>query len=171
MRDVLETRRLALRQLSSDDLEVVAEMLGDAAVMKYWPRCYSQKEAAGWIVRQQERYLRDGIGCWLAVDKELGEPVGQAGLLRLPVVGVDEVAIGYIIRRGFWRKGYATDAARGSVNYGFGHLGRDRLITLIRPENEPSLGVARKLGMKLEKTVQHAGFAHQVLVARQDVVD
>jgi len=171
MRIPLETKRLLLREMSSDDLDVIAEMLADPAVMRYWPRCYTREEAADWIVRQRDRYTRDGVGYWLAIDKALNQPIGQAGLLQLQVDGVEEIAIGYIIRRPFWRRGYATEAATGSAAYGFERLGRDRIITLIRPENTPSIGVARKLGMAVEKTVRHADFDHIVFVVPKPTAD
>jgi RimJ/RimL family protein N-acetyltransferase len=171
MRILFETKRLAFREMSLDDLEVIAEMLAHPEVMRYWPRCYTREEAADWIQRQQERYARDGVGYWLAVDKELNQPIGQAGLLSLQVDGAEELAIGYIIRRPFWRRGFATEAAVGSASYGFNQLGRDRIVTLIRPENTPSIGVARKLGMIAERNVHHADFEHIVFVVPRPKVD
>ena len=167
MKTILETKRLVLREMTAGDLEVIAEMLAHPEVMRYWPRCYTSEEAADWIDRQQQRYRRDGVGYWLAIDKSLNQSVGQAGLLRLQVDGKDELAIGYIMRRAFWRQGYATEAARGAAAYGFGPLRSSRVITLIRPENIPSIGVARKLGMTVEKTVWHADFEHTLFVAPQ----
>lgn len=165
MRTVLETHRLLLRELSLGDLDFIAEMLAHPEVMYYWPKCYSRQEAADWIKRQQARYACDGVGYWLAVEKQSLRPVGQAGLLVLLVDGVEELALGYIIHRPFWRMGYATEAALGSRNYGFEKLGLSRVIALIRPENAPSQGVARKLGMMLEKHTHHADYVHLVFVA------
>ena len=80
-RAVLETPRLLLRELGVEDLDFIAELLGDPLVMRYWPRPYTREEAAEWIRRQQQRYARDGHGYWLAVEKASGQPVGQVGLL------------------------------------------------------------------------------------------
>ena len=164
MRTIFETQRLVLREMSLDDLDVIAEMLAHPEVMRYWPRCYSRDEAVEWITKQQQRYARDGVGYWLAIDKQLNQPIGQAGLLQLEVDGAVEIAIGYIIRRAFWRQGYATEAAAGAAAYGFEKLGRDRIVTLIRPENTPSIGVAKKLGMTAGRTVRHADFDHIIFV-------
>ncbi len=49
MRFVLETDRLALREMSLDDLDFVATMLADPQVMRFYPKCYSREESAGWI--------------------------------------------------------------------------------------------------------------------------
>lgn len=162
---ILETNRLILREMSLDDLDFVAQMLSHPEVMQYWPKCYSRAEAADWIKRQQERYARDGVGYWLALGKASNQPVGQAGLLVLQVDGVRELGLGYIMHRAFWRMGFATEAAAASRDYAFTRLGQGRVIALIRPENAPSQGVARKLGMVVEKCTRHADYEHFVFVA------
>ena len=165
MRVILETPRLLLRELSRDDLDVVAEMLAHPEVMRFWPKPCSREEAEDWIRRQQERYARDGYGYWLALDKASGNPVGQAGLLAQEVDGVMEIGIGYIIHRPYWRQGYATEAAAHCRDYAFSTLGKPRVTALVRPENEVSQKVARKIGLKLERLTIFAGFQHILFAA------
>jgi RimJ/RimL family protein N-acetyltransferase len=163
------TPRLAFRPLSPDDLPFAAAMLGDPDVMRYYPRCYSTEEARAWLARQAERYARDGHGLWLVSAREGGEPVGQVGLLMQQVDGAAELEVGYLIHRPFWRRGYATEAARACRDHAFVALGRRRVISLIRPENLPSQGVARKMGMTPEKRTTFAGLDHFVFaVSRSD---
>ena len=70
-------------------------------------------------------------------------------------------------RRPWWRRGYASEAALGCRDHAFGALDRRRVISLVRPVNVPSAGVARKLGMTVEKHALFAGLDHQVFaVAR-----
>jgi [ribosomal protein S5]-alanine N-acetyltransferase len=171
MKAVLETQRLILREISLADLDFVAAMLAHPEVMRFWPKCYHREEAADWIKRQQQRYAGHGIGYWLAVEKKSGQPVGQAGLLVLQVDGVEEIGLGYIMHRPFWRMGYAAEAAAASLDYAFKALGRSRVIALIRPENVASQGVARKLGMKLEKSTHHADYQHLVFVTLRQLSD
>lgn len=162
---VLETPRLRLREMSLDDLDFVAAMLGHPEVMRFWPKPFSRKGSAEWIRRQQERYARDGFGYWLALDKTTQQPIGQAGVLAQEVDGVAEVGLGYIIHRPFWKRGFATEAATACRDYAFERLGKRRVIVLVRVENAPSQAVALKLGMKLEKRVMFAGFEHLVFTA------
>ena len=162
---VLETPRLLLRELVPDDLDFVAAMLEHPEVMRYWPRPYSREEAAAWVRRQQERYARDGHGYWLAVERATGRPVGQAGLLTLEIDGVEEAALGYLIHRPFWRRCFATEAAAASRDYAFETLGKPRVIAPIRPENTPSQGVARKVGLTPERRTIYAGFEHLIFAA------
>ena len=80
---ILQTPRLVLRKLNLDDMDFVAEMLAHPEVMRFWPRPHTRDEAADWIRRQQNRYVRDGYGYWLAPDKVNGQPIGQAGLAHI----------------------------------------------------------------------------------------
>lgn len=161
MTELLETPRLALREMSPADLDFVAAMLADPEVMRYYPKCYSREQSAFWIERQRKRYARHNHGLWLVSEKTTGQPVGQVGLLIQNVQGVEEKEVAYLIHRPFWGKGFATEAAQACRDYAFGVLERRRVIALIRPENVPSQAVARKLGMTPEpQRVQHSGFDH-----------
>jgi ribosomal-protein-alanine N-acetyltransferase len=170
MNPILVTPRLLLRAMSMDDLEFVASMLADPDVMRYYPKLLSRAEAEAWVGRQLDRYARHGHGLWLVVDRADGQPVGQVGLILQRVESVELLEIGYLIHRPFWRRGIATEAATATRDHAFNDLGKSRVFSLIRPENLPSQGVARKLGMVSEgRTVIHGGFEHLVFsVERPD---
>ena len=167
MPPVLETSRLALREMTLDDLDFVAALLAHPEVMRFYPQVYPRDEAQAWIERQIGRYARNGHGLWLVEDRATGEPVGQVGLVMQPVDGVEEPEIGYLIHRPFWRRGFATEAALGVRDWAFGTLGLARVISLIRPENLPSQGVARKLGMTPGTHVQFHGLEHVAFAVRK----
>jgi RimJ/RimL family protein N-acetyltransferase len=149
-----------LRELTGADLDAVAEMLGDGEVMRYFPKPLSREESEAWIARQRERYARDGFGYWLAVEEATGQPVGQAGLLMQEIDGVAEPGLGYIIHRPYWRRGFALEAAAATREWAFKTRGYPRVICTVRPENEPSLAVARKLGLREERRVMYQGYEH-----------
>lgn len=161
---LLETPRLRLRRLTPDDIPFIATMRGDPEVMRFWPRPETHAESAAWLHKQRDRYERDGIGQWLVTRGETGEPVGVTGLMRIDVEGVSEVEVGYMIHRPFWRQGYASEAAAAARDFAFvSRPELSRLIALIRPENLPSQGVARGIGLKPEdRIVSHANLPHQV---------
>lgn len=165
-RVILETPRLRLRELVPEDLDFAARMLGDPEVMRFYPKPLDREEAREWIERQRRRYEDHGHGLWLAEDRESGTPVGQVGLLLQEVEGEWEPEIGYLIHRPFWRKGYATEAALGVRSHAFTVREERRVISLIRPSDLPSQGVARKLGMAPEKEVRFLGFNHIVFAVR-----
>ncbi len=164
MATILETSRLLLREMTFGDLDFLAEMLADPVVMRFYPTPLDREGAAGWLTRQLDRYKLHGHGFWLALDRATGEPRGQVGLIApRGIEGADETDLGYLIHRPYWRQGLATEAAAACRDYAFDVLGRPRLICLIRPENVPSQGVARKIGLEVgSHRVELAGFEHLV---------
>lgn len=159
---ILETGRLTLRELETTDLDVVAGMLADREVMRHWPRPYTRDEAVGWIARQRERYTRDGHGYWLVLESDGGRVVGQAGAMTIELNRQPEVALGYILRRDFRGRGYATEAAAAVRDRAFATTGHDRVIALIRPVNLLSQRVARRLGMRANGFTTYAGLEHVI---------
>jgi ribosomal-protein-alanine N-acetyltransferase len=164
---VIETDRLLLREMTQDDLEPVAEMLADPEVMRYWPRPYTRAEAREWIDRQRQRYARDGHGYWLAIQRSGGRVIGQAGFMSMQVNGRPEAALGYILARAFWGRGYATEAAAASRDHAFASTTHDRVAALVRPTNLLSLAVARRIGMRPVGRTMVAGLDHLVLAVRR----
>lgn len=166
---ILETPRLALREMTHDDLDFVAEMLADPEVMRYYPKCLDRDESAAWIDRQRDRYIAHGYGLWLALDRETGGPVGQVGPTPHVIDGAIHPGIGYLIHRPRWREGLATEGAAAIRDHVLGALGRPEVLCLIRPENLPSRGVALKVGLTLQegRIVELSGFRHRVYSGRR----
>ena len=159
---VLVTGRLTLRELETTDLDAVAGMLTDRELMRHWPRSYTRDEAAGWIARQRERYARDGHGYWLAIDRDSGRVVGQAGVMSIELDHKPEMALGYILRREFWGRGYATEAAAAVRDRAFGTTPHERVVALVRPVNLLSQRVVRRLGMRASGLTTYAGLEHVI---------
>ncbi len=171
MATVLETRRLVLRELQPEDLDFVARMLAHPEVMYFFGRRYSREESVEWIVRQQRRYATDGHGYWLAVERSTGEPVGQVGVMQAEVEGLSEASLGYILHRPFWGRGLASEAAAACRDWVFESLQVPRVISLVRPENLPSLAVARRIGLSIERRTIFARYEHFVLTMSRTTWD
>jgi [ribosomal protein S5]-alanine N-acetyltransferase len=165
--DILETERLLLREFVSEDVDALAAVLSDPETMRFYPAPLDRAGVAAWIERNRQRYADHGHGLWAMVLKSSGKVIGDCGLTRQTVDGIDEIEIGYHVRRDLWGRGYAPEAARTCQAYGFGRLGADRLISLIRPENLPSRRVAEKTGLKLWKEVMWKEMPHCVYVIRR----
>ena len=109
---LLVSHRLAFRYMTVGDLEFVADMVCDPAVMRFYPKVLDQAGAQQWLDRILERQATDGYSLWHVSNKLTGEPIGQVGLLKQEIDGDFETEIGYMLRRVCWRRGYAREAAR-----------------------------------------------------------
>jgi ribosomal-protein-alanine N-acetyltransferase len=168
-RIVLETERLLLREFVPKDVDSMYAVLGDAAIMGFYPHPFSREETAGWVEWNRERYSANGFGLWAVVLKETGEVAGDTGLTIQTVDGEDLVEVGWHINRRLQRRGLATEAGRACLDHGFGTLALDRIVSIIRPENVPSWRVAENLGMRVWKESVRHDLVHRIyLLTRED---
>jgi RimJ/RimL family protein N-acetyltransferase len=166
----LQTQRLSLREFEAEDLDALATILSDPETMRYYPAQFDRADVADWIQRNRTRYANDGYGLWAMILNSTGELVGDCGLVRQNIDGVDEIEIGYHVRRDLWGQGFASEAAQACRDYGFSTFGVDRLISLIRPENLASRRVAEKNGMTVWKEVTRANLLHYVYAIKRDQI-
>jgi RimJ/RimL family protein N-acetyltransferase len=159
---VLETERLFLRELQPSDLADLAGVLGDAETMRFYPHPKSREETMAWIEWSRRSYADNGFGLWGVVLKEDGNLVGDCGLTSQDVQGETFVEVGYHLDKRFWHRGFATEAALACRDHAFEVVGVDRLIALIRPENEPSWRLAQRLGLQLWRRTERDGIPHVV---------
>jgi RimJ/RimL family protein N-acetyltransferase len=165
---VLETERLMLRYLTPNDVDAIFAVIGDPETMKFYPQKFTREDAAGWIARSIERYRRDGCGLFAVVLKSNGEVIGNCGLMRQDVEGESMLEVGYHFRRDHWGYGYATEAALGCLDYAFGHLQAEKVVSLILPENVPSRRVAERNGMKVERQAMFHELPHLVYAMKRE---
>jgi RimJ/RimL family protein N-acetyltransferase len=143
----LRTERLLLRQWRDDDFEPFAALNGDPEVMRHFPRTLSRAESDALAERQRTLIAERGWGLW-AVEA----PEGFIGFVGLSEPRFEEhftpaVEVGWRLARHGWRKGYATEAARAAVAYGFGELALDEIVSFTAVVNDRSRGVMERLGM------------------------
>ena len=149
---IFETERLILREFDFADAEGLIEILSDPLVMKFssmGPICGEQlKQNLALCIN---KYKETGAGFWAVIEKASGELIGRIGLPYLEMEGEKFVEVAYRLRRKSWRKGYATEAAKGCVTFAFEALGQSFVRALIDPENASAIKVAMRLGMHFEK--------------------
>lgn len=154
----IETPRLLIRALSVDDLPSLIALWTDPDVMRHMggPRDSARLRQ----VYEEELRLADPprYTLWPIVERSTGRVIGECGLLEKDVGGRREIELVYVLSRGVWGQGYATEAA-SAVRDAALASGITRLIALIDPANPASAAVARKLGMRLEREVVRPGGA------------
>ena len=146
----LHTRRLVLRRFTEQDLDAYAEMCANPEVMRFLGPGKPLSRADAW--RQIAFFLGHwelrGYGMWAVEEKESGSFVGRIGFLDPE--GWPGFELGWALGREWWGKGFATEGARAALEHAFGELGRTHVISLVYPENAPSIRVAERLGEVLE---------------------
>ncbi len=163
----LETPRLLLREFELSDADALEGILGDPVAMQYYPAPFPRPEIEQWIGRNQARYRDCGFGIWAMLLKDSGELIGDCGcfLRELDELGGNaEFELAWHVRRDLWGRGYATEAAQHCIDYAFSSLGAQRIIAMVRPENQSSCRVAEKNGMVCEKVIFWRGYDHCVYV-------
>lgn len=171
---ILETERLALRELNQADFAALRAILQDEQVMYAYEHAFTNREVQAWLDRQRDRYAKDGFGLWAMVEKATGEMMGQCGL-TLQDWGERQVPeIGYHLRRDRWHQGFAAEAAAACREYAFRSLGMAEVFSIIRDSNLPSQRVALRCGMSLRGSfVKHyygMDMLHYVFSVRRGAV-
>jgi RimJ/RimL family protein N-acetyltransferase len=145
----LQSERLVLRMFGESDLDAYAEMCGDADVMRYLGDGHTLTRAEAWrhMAFVIGHWHLRGFGLWAVEERRTGQLAGRVGCWHPE--GWPGFEVGWALRRRFWGKGYATEAALQAIDFAFNQLGQERVISLIQPENGNSVAVATRLGMSL----------------------
>lgn len=143
----LETNRLYFREIRQADFKELCEILQDEEVMYAYEHAFSDEEVQTWLERQLQRYKDYGFGLWAVILKETGEMIGQCGLTMQNTGEREVIEVGYLFKKIYWHKGYATEAAIACKNYAFETLKAMEVYSIIRDNNIASQNVARRNGM------------------------
>ena len=166
MRLSLETSRLALRPMTLEDEPALAEVLGDAVTMRWYPHPFSREEVRDWIERQISRYP-SGTGLLGVVEKQTGQLIGDCGVVWQEVEDQMELEVAYHVNRERWNQGFATEAARALIDHAFTDIGVDHVVSMIRPENIASRRVAEKNGLIMSRVVFWRNYDHCIYRAQK----
>ena len=142
----LETPDLILRPWKLEDADSLLRILQEPDILKYFPpTTFTLEKTQGYIKHQLTHWQEHGYGHWAVTLKEEGRLAGWDGLEYLPETDENEVA--YLLSHQVWGQGYATQAARAAVRYGFDTTGLRSIIGLVHPENSGSIRVLEKCGL------------------------
>jgi [ribosomal protein S5]-alanine N-acetyltransferase len=149
----ITTARLTLRRLRPEDANTLHLINQSEGVLQYFPNPVSPalEKVQGFIVGQETHWQEFGYGNWGVELKDEHELIGWAGLQYLPEL--DETEVGFLLDRPYWGKGYATEAARACLQFGFNQLGLEHIIALVHPGNMASRRVIEKCEMKYQDTI------------------
>ena len=149
----LETARLALRAWREADRAPFAAMNADPAVMEFFPGLMSTAESDALVDRFQAELDESGRCPWAVEELSTGAFIGFVGLhavsAYLPFAPATEV--GWRLARPYWGRGYASEAAAAAVQFGFGPLDLDKVVSFTSVLNLRSRRVMERLGMSYDQ--------------------
>jgi len=149
MSTIIETDRLILRELATEDAREIYNLNQDPEVVKYVKSSpFESIDDARVFLEGYDRYKKEGMGRWACIIKETNEFIGWCGLIMEESGDVD---LGFRLYRKNWGNGYATEAAKACLKYGFEELGLKRIVASALAENKASINVIEKLGMTFVK--------------------
>jgi len=148
---ILETERLVLRRLSSDDAGFILELLNQPSFLRYIgdKGVRTTEDAVRYIQTGPiASYERFGFGLYLVELKESGVPIGMCGLLKRDTL--PDADVGFAFLPDYWSQGYAFEAASGVMSYGREVLGLQRIVAITSLDNDASIRLLEKIGLKFE---------------------
>ena len=144
----LETQRLILRSWRAEDREPFAAMSADPEVMATLSPVMSRAEADALVDRVAAKEVDDGYTFWALERRSDARFIGWCGVIRGDMAPVDGKAeIGWRLARSAWGYGYATEAARGTLDWLFANLADDAALAITHTGNHRSRAVMERLGM------------------------
>lgn len=164
------TQRLTLECWSLDHAAEAATIYGDPEVMRYigdgkvFDTPDVMRTRIGETLQRNRRW-KGRMGSWPFREKETGALVGA--VLLKPIPDHEEIEVGWHLARKAWGNGYATEAGRAAIDYGFNTLKLEEIWAVVDLENERSKSVCRRLGMAhLGRTNRYYGRVLELFVIR-----
>lgn len=157
----VETPRLLLRQWRDEDVDALYEIYADPEVERQLvPMTYEQTRAQ--VERFRERWLVEDCSLWAVEERSTGRFVGRIGCMRAHEwpLAQSPVEVGWTLSPDVWGQGYATEGARASLDWAWGHLAVDEVISFTRVTNTASRRVMHKLGMVERGLTDYKGIPH-----------
>jgi RimJ/RimL family protein N-acetyltransferase len=169
---IAETPRLFIQTWEPTDLSALMHLTRQSGISEYSTSGYAdftEDRARFWIANELERFRAEKLARFAVISKELGMPIGISGIFRHPNVPPTEAELNYRYPVQYRGKGFATEAARAILHYGFVELGLSRIHANVDLTNAASLKVIDRLGMKAIGPVFYEGIeARRFSMSRQD---
>jgi ribosomal-protein-alanine N-acetyltransferase len=149
----LETARLALRDWHEADRAPFAAMNADPVVMEFFPNPLTAAQSDALVDNFQAELEESGYCPWAVEELSTGAFIGFVGLHAVPAYlpFAPGAEVGWRLTRPYWGRGYATEAGAAAVQFGFGPLDMDRILSFTAVVNLRSRRVMERLGMSRDE--------------------
>lgn len=163
-----ETPRLTLREMERGDAAAILSVFNDDYARCFYPEMTNEAAAIEWIERNRERYQRDGFGLWAIIDKASGTLIGDCGPSWQDAGGTCVLEIGYHIAPDWRGRGYALEAARAAMAFGFATTDEPLIGSIVATDNASSARVARRLHGDVRNYVNSRGLDRFLFFTRRE---
>jgi len=145
----LRTSRLALRAWKDEDLPAFAALNADPRVMEFFPGLLDRAASDAVATRIRGHFADRGFGLWAVEVCGVAPFIGFVGLSvpQFEAHFTPCVEVGWRLARDYWGRGYATEAARVALDFGFHHLELKEIVSFTVPANRRSRSVMERIGM------------------------
>ena len=153
---ILQTPRLALRELDFGDGEFILELLNEAGFLRHIgdKGVRSVADAHDYILKgPMDSYARNGFGLYAACLSD-GTPIGICGLVRRE--GLDHPDVGFAFLERYGSKGYAVEAAAAVIAHAEKVLNLEHVVAITSPDNAKSIAVLEKIGFQFSRMIRLA---------------
>ena len=161
MKYIITTERLGLRRWTDDDFLPFSKMNKDPEVMRYFPSLLNDEETTAMMGRIKAHFDKHGFGLFALEKLSTKEFIGYAGFMvpSFESYFTPCIEIGWRLRKEDWGKGYATEAAKACLHYGFETLGFNKIYSFTSTINLRSEKVMQAIGMIKEGEFDHPKIA------------
>ena len=169
---ILETERLILREISSDDAEFVLDLLNQPSFIKYiGDRGVRTLDVARDFIenRYRQSYRDHGFGLYTVKLKEADTAVGMCGFVKRDTLPHPDIGFAFLPQYG--GKGYAVESAQGVMDFGRNVLNFKRVLALTTPDNQSSGRLLEKIGFKFERLLDEPQTDETLKLYSFDVTD
>jgi RimJ/RimL family protein N-acetyltransferase len=146
----VSTKRLRLRRWRPEDREPFAQLNADPKVVEYLPGALSRAESDALVTRIEAGWYEYGYGLWAVEVPGVAPFVGFVGLSTADFDArfTPAVEVGWRLDARAWGSGYATEAGRAALAYGFDDVGLNEIVSFTAQGNTRSRRVMERLGMR-----------------------
>lgn len=158
MNIILETERLVLRRFTLEDAPLILHLLNEPLFLRFIgdKNVRTPDDARLYLTNGPlASYAKHSFGLFHVSRKADGTPIGMCGLLKRDTL--EDVDVGFAYLPQFAGQGYATEAAQATLDYGHRVLGLKRIVAITAPDNQASMNVLQKIGLRHTATVKLAG--------------
>ncbi|GGD71515.1 alanine acetyltransferase [Emticicia aquatilis] len=162
---ILETERLILRQFTLDDAAFILELLNTPTWLQFIGdrNVHSIEDAEKYLLNgSMKSYAENGFGFYAVIDKESEKAIGMCGLIKRDTL--PDIDIGFAFFSNLISKGFGYEIASATLDYAFNVLKIKRIVAIVNPENEKSIGLIKKIGMQFEEMIKFGEEAKELML-------